>query len=160
MTDEPRITAGEMLERLEPMMSRGRRLRNVGALLAGLSGATFTTLLWATEPGPLPDRTHLSFALLTLICLAWTGYGIWSLTRRTPLFALDQVIAAWLATAAALLTATVTVTLAVVRDRGTTLALATSAVLITLGALLVTRAHKRRAVLLRRKTDLTDPDHR
>ncbi|GAA2412306.1 hypothetical protein GCM10010191_22100 [Actinomadura vinacea] len=156
MNDQPPTSAEEMLQRLAPVLSRGRRLRGVGALLTGLAGASFTTVLWATEPDALPDRTHLSFALLLLICLAWTGYGIWSTTRRAPLFALDRVIAGWLALAAALLTTTITITLAAVRDQGVVLALAMSTILITLAGLLLARARARRAALLRRKADLTE----
>jgi hypothetical protein len=144
-----------MLERLSPMLSRGRRLRGVVALLSGLTGAVFITVLWASEPGPLPDRTRLSFALLILVCLAWTGHGIWAATRRAPLFALDRVIGAWLGLAAALLTTAVTVTLAAVRDRGLVLALAVNAVLITAAVLITVRAHTRRSTLLRRKAELT-----
>ncbi|MCP9949504.1 hypothetical protein [Actinomadura madurae] len=156
MNDEPRTSAEEMLERLTPMLSHGRRLRGVAALLSGLAGTVFVTVLWATEPGPLPDRTRLSFALLILVCLAWTGHGIWSATRRAPLFALDRVIGAWLGLAAALLTTTVTVTLAAVRDRGLVLALAVNAVLVTAAVLVAVRAHRRRSTLLRRKAELTD----
>lgn len=157
MNDEPRTSADEMLERLAPMLGRGRRLRGVGALLVGLTGAAFTTALWATEPAPLPDRTRLSFALLILVCLAWTGFGIWTAARRAPLFALDRVVAAWLALAAALLTGTVTITLAAVRDRGLVLAVALSALLIATAALLTARAHTHRAALLHRKAELTRP---
>jgi hypothetical protein len=155
MNDEPRMSAQEMVERLAPMLSRGQRIRGVGALLAGLAGGVFTTALWTTEPGPLPDRTHLSFALLVLLCLAWTGYGIWTTTRRTPLFALDRVIATWLGLAAAVLTTTVTVTLAAVRDRGVVPAVVMSVLLITTAVLLTARARARRVALLRRKADLT-----
>jgi hypothetical protein len=37
---------------------------------------------------------------LVLIGLGWEGYGAGALTRPTPLFALDRMIAAWLAVAA------------------------------------------------------------
>ncbi|WP_433463123.1 RNA polymerase sigma factor [Spirillospora sp. CA-128828] len=158
---EPRTSAEEMLDRLAPTLSRGRRLRGVAALLSGLAGAAFTTVLWASEPGPLPDRTSLSFALLILVCLAWTGHGIWSATtRRAPPFALDRVIGAWIGLAAALLTTTVTVTLAAVRGRGLLLALVVNTILITAAVLIAVRAHRRRTSLLRRKAELTDLDAR
>ncbi|WP_067794745.1 hypothetical protein [Actinomadura formosensis] len=155
MNDEPRMSAEEMLERLAPMLSRRRRLRGIGALLAGLTGAVFTTVLWVTEPGSLPDRTRLSFALLILVCLAWTGYGIWLTARRAPLFALDRVVGAWLGLTAALLTGTITITLAAVRERGLITALVVSAIIVAVAVLLTVRAHSHRAALLRRKAELT-----
>ncbi|TDD18725.1 transmembrane transport protein [Nonomuraea diastatica] len=94
MTEEgPRLSAKEMIEWLEPSLSPWRRVRAVAALLAGLGGVVFVATLWWSEPGPLPGRTHLAFAVLTVFCLAWAGYGAWLLTRRVPLFATDQVIA-------------------------------------------------------------------
>ncbi|WP_149259141.1 hypothetical protein [Actinomadura sp. K4S16] len=158
MNEEPHASPDDMLDRLDPMLSRGRRLRGIGALLSGLTGAAFLTALWTTEPGPLPDRTRLSFALLILVCLAWTVFGIWTITRRAPLFALDRVVAAWLALTAALLTGTVTTTLAAVRGRGLLPAVAASAALIALTALLTVRARARRTALLRRKAELTTSD--
>ncbi|SNT50947.1 hypothetical protein SAMN05443665_103735 [Actinomadura meyerae] len=160
MTDETRPSAEDMIDRLAPMLSRRQRLRGVAALLTGLSGAAFVTTLWTTEPGGLPDRTQLAFALLTLTCLAWSGYGAWLVARRAPLFALDRVIAGWLALAAALLTTAVTVTLAAIRDRGLIPALIVGGVLITGTALFNVRAHHKRRTLLHRKEELTAQDQR
>ena len=69
------------------------------ALVGGLTAAAVIGVLWITEPA-LPPRTQVAFGGLVLIGLAWAGYGSWALTRRTPLFALDRVIAAWLSVAA------------------------------------------------------------
>ncbi len=64
--------------------------------LLGLVGAGLISVLWATEPG-LPVRTRAALAVLVTVGLGWTTFGTWAVTRRTPLFARDRVIAAWLA---------------------------------------------------------------
>ncbi|WP_182873415.1 RNA polymerase sigma factor [Microbispora sp. H10670] len=85
------IARRSVTDRLSPVLSLRTRIRAVAALLAGVAGAVFMGTLWWTEPGPLPGRTHLAFALLTVFCLVWAAYGGWLLTRRIPLFATDQV---------------------------------------------------------------------
>ncbi|MEV4087457.1 hypothetical protein AB0J43_45075, partial [Nonomuraea fuscirosea] len=114
----PRLSAQEMIERLESSLSKRRRIRAVTALLAGLVGAVFVTSLWATEPGPLPGGTHTAFAVLTGFCLAWTCYGGWVLTRRAPLFATERVIAAWIAVAASVTATALMTAIAVIRGTG------------------------------------------
>ncbi|MCG5219989.1 hypothetical protein [Streptosporangium sp. KLBMP 9127] len=156
MSDEPRQSAEEMLGRLSGALSPWRRIRGAVALLAGLAGAIFMVALWATEPGPLPDGTRLAFALLTTFCLAWVGYGCWAVLRRAPLYALDQVVAAWLALAASVLTTVVTVTVTALRGPGPVPALAAGVVFVAVAVALVVRAHVRRAALLRRKRDLEE----
>ncbi|MEV7808398.1 hypothetical protein AB0O28_36160 [Microbispora sp. NPDC088329] len=118
MTEEPRLSAREMIERLEPALSRARRVRAVTSLLSGLSGTAFMTALWGGEPGPLPGGTQVVFALLIVACLAWAGYGGWLLMCRVPLFATDRVVAAWIALASSLATTAVLATLAVRRGTG------------------------------------------
>ncbi|WP_239513818.1 hypothetical protein [Streptosporangium sp. 'caverna'] len=144
----------DMIGRLSGPLSLRSRIGNVVALLGGLGGALFTGLLWATEPA-LPGRTHLAFGVLVALGLAWAGYGTWALTRRTPLFALDRVIAAWLAvTATGLLTAG---TVAIAVARGTWVSAAGILVAVTLGAValvILVRARAARAALLRRKREL------
>ncbi|MGV9305899.1 MULTISPECIES: hypothetical protein [unclassified Nonomuraea] len=156
MTEErPRLSAQEMIERLEPSLSPGRRLRAVTALVAGLAGAVFVAALWWSEPGPLPGRTHLAFALFTVFCLAWTGYGGWLLTRRVPLFATDRVIAAWIGLAASLATTAALAAAAVQRGAGLVLALAVGGLFVAAALVLAVRAHARRTALLRRVRELT-----
>lgn len=144
----------DMIGRLSGPLSLRRRIGHVVALLGGLGGALFTGLLWATEPA-LPGRTHLAFGALVALGLGWAGYGAWALTRRTPLFALDRVIAAWLAVAATgLLTAG---TAAVAATRGTwagTAGVAVAATLAVLAVAVLLRARAERAALLRRKREL------
>ncbi|MFI7112244.1 hypothetical protein ACIBK9_38445 [Nonomuraea sp. NPDC050227] len=147
MTDGPRLTADQIIERLEPSLSPWRRVRALTALLAGAAGTVFVCALWWTEPGPLPGRTHLAFAALTAFCLAWACYGGWLSTRRTPLFARDRVIAGWIALAAALLTTALVAAVA-------TGALALGLAFVAASAVLTGQAHARRARLLRLKRDL------
>lgn len=155
MTDEPRVSADEMIGRLSPSMSPWRRLRGAVPLVAGLAGTVFVGSLWATEPGPLPGRTQLAFALFTVFCLAWAGYGGWVVTRRAPLYALEQVIAAWLAVTASVVTTAVVATIAVQRGSGLPGVVAGGAAFVVVSVVLAVRAHARRAALLRRKRELT-----
>ncbi|WP_305075870.1 RNA polymerase sigma factor [Microtetraspora sp. AC03309] len=103
----------------------------------------------------LAGRTHLAFTALTAFCLAWAGYGAWAITRRAPLFALDRVIAAWLATTASTVMTVVLAVAAVQRGTGLVPSLVTGAVLVVIAIVLAVRAHAHRAALLRRKRELT-----
>ncbi|MEV4410338.1 hypothetical protein [Catellatospora sp. NPDC049609] len=155
MSEQPGRTAQEIVDRLEASLSLRARVRAVTALLAGGLGAAFLSLLWLTEPAPLPGRTRLAFALFILICLAWAGYGALLLTRKVVLFATDQVVAAWIAVAAS---ATTTGLLAVIAaERGTGLwpVLAVGGAFVAVSGALAVRAHARRAGLLRRRHELT-----
>ncbi|WP_049556242.1 hypothetical protein [Nonomuraea sp. SBT364] len=160
MTEEPRLTAQDMIEQLEPALSRRTRIRAVTALPAGVAGAVFVGTLWSSEPGPLPGRTHLAFALFTVFCLAWAVYGGWLLARRVALFATDQVIAAWIGLAASLATTTVVTVVAVQRGTGWGLALAAGSLFVAVALVLTVRAHARRAALLRRMRELTGGEER
>ncbi|MEU6714180.1 hypothetical protein ABZ897_22160 [Nonomuraea sp. NPDC046802] len=153
--EEPRLSAHEMIERLEPSLSPRRRVRALATLLAGLAGTAFVSALWWTEPGPLPDRTHLAFALFTVFCLAWAGYGGWLLTRRVPLFATDRVIAAWISLAASLTTTAVLTVIAVQRGTGLGGTLLLGGLFVGVALVLAVRAHTRKAALLRRVRELT-----
>ncbi|MGW5264818.1 hypothetical protein ACWEQG_27900 [Microbispora sp. NPDC004025] len=155
MNNEPRQSAQDMIERLAPVLSLRTRIRAVTALLAGVAGAVFVSTLWWSEPGPLPGRTRLAFASLTVFCLAWAGYGGWLLTRRVPLFAADRVIAAWIGLAASLATTAIVTVVAVQRGTGAWLALAVGGLFAAVAVVLVVRAHLRRAALLRRRHELT-----
>ncbi|MEU3165354.1 hypothetical protein [Streptosporangium sp. NPDC006930] len=144
----------DMIARLSGPLSLRRRIAHVVALLGGLGGALFVGLLWATEPA-LPGRTHLAFGALVALGLAWAGYGAWALSRRTPLFALDRVIAAWLAVAATGLLTAGTAVVAVSRGTWTGMAgVAVAATLTVLAVALLLRARADRAALLRRKREL------
>jgi hypothetical protein len=149
--DEPRLSAEEMIARLEPSLSPWRRVRGVATLVAGAAGTVFVTALWWSEPGPLPGRTQLAFALFTVFCLAWACYGAWLLARRAPLFATDRVIAGWLALAASIATTTLVAAVTPQPMAG----LAGGGAFVVVSAVLTVQAHARRAALLRRKRELT-----
>ncbi|MBL7256910.1 hypothetical protein [Paractinoplanes lichenicola] len=93
------MTPEDVLGRLDARLSPGRRIAYVVVALAGLVGSALIGLLWATEPA-LPTRTGVAFAVLIAIGLSWTVVGTWAVTRRTPLFARDRVVAGWLGLAA------------------------------------------------------------
>ncbi|MFI6743994.1 hypothetical protein ACIBI9_64975 [Nonomuraea sp. NPDC050451] len=160
MTDEPRLSAQDMIEHLAAVLAPRNRIRAVAALPAGVAGTVFVGTLWWTEPGPLPGRTQLAFALFTGFCVAWAAYGGWLLTRRVPLFATDQVIAAWIGLAASLATTAVVAVMAVQRGTGAGLALAVGGLFVAVALALAVRAHARRAALLRRMHELTGQEER
>ena len=135
--------------------------RRVGYLVAGLGGlatAAVVVVLWTTEPGVLPLRTRIAFATVIGIGLTWAGFAGWALARR-PLFAIDRVIASWLAVAFSALVALATVAIALSRA-GTAVVLACGGVGATLtiaaGAMLA-RARAHRRTLLDRRDELQRP---
>lgn len=76
--------------------------------------------------------------------------------RRTPLFAAERVVAAWLGLTATTLFATVAVVIATLRDRtGPALFTAIGALLLVLAVANLVHARRRRAGLLRRKRELS-----
>lgn len=93
------MTPEDVLGRLDARLSPVRRIAYVVAALTGFVGSALIALLWATEPA-LPTRTGVAFAVLIAIGLSWTVVGLWAITRRTPLYARDRVVAGMLALAA------------------------------------------------------------
>jgi hypothetical protein len=147
------VNPEQMINQLSGRLSLRRRVAIVVAMLGGLAVAIVVGLLWATEPA-LPGRTRVAFGALVVVGLAWAGYGVWVLTRRTPLYALDRVIAAWLAlTATSLLAGTVAV-VAILRHRAEPVAAGTALGLLVVAVANLVRARARRAALLRRKREL------
>jgi hypothetical protein len=148
------MTPEDVLARLSGPLSLRRRLGYLALTLAGLGGALLVGSLWATEPA-LPGRTAAAFALLTLVGLGWAGYGGWVLTRRTPLFARDRVVAAWIALAAWLAGGAGVAAIAASRHR---LPVGLAVVVGILGVAALANlvvAHRRRAALLRHIADLS-----
>ena len=147
----------DMIDRIAGQLSLRRRIATVVALLGGLAVVVVVGLLWATEPG-LPPRTHLAFGAIVAGGLAWAIYAGWVLSRRTPLFALDRVIAAWLAMAATGLLAVPVAIVTIVRHRVAPAAAVTGALLLVLvlalASINLVRARSHRAALLRRKRHL------
>ncbi|GGP05609.1 hypothetical protein LDL08_06865 [Nonomuraea glycinis] len=77
------------------------------------------------------------------------------ISRRAPLFALDRVLAGWLAVAASTVTTALIVAVAVGRDASVVPAVVGGATFIVVSAVATARAHAVRAALLRRKWELT-----
>ena len=132
--------------------------RRVGHLMAGLGGlamAVNVALLWATEPGALPVRTRIAFAAVIGIGMMWAGFAGWALARR-PLFAIDRVIAGWLAVTFSALTTLGMVAIALTRA-GTAAALACGglgATLTVVAGAVLARARAYRRTLLARRHEL------
>ena len=137
--------------------------RRVGHLVAGLGGLAMAAtigLLWATEPGGLPQRTRIAFAAMIGIGMTWASFAGWALARR-PLFAVDRVIAAWLGVTFSALMTLGMVTVALMRAStagvlacgglGVTLTVVASTVLI--------RARAYRRALLARRHELERQEH-
>ncbi|MGV9359242.1 hypothetical protein [Amycolatopsis sp. NPDC003731] len=148
----------ELERALAAEVSLRSRMRHVAVGLAGGCGAALLTVLWVTEPHPLPARTRAAFAALIAVGLAWAAFAGWVLSRRRPLFARDRVLGARLALAVSL--ATGAAGTAVAASRGTTAELLATAltggVLVVAAGLLLARAHARRAALLRLRDTLRD----
>jgi hypothetical protein len=147
------MNADDVISRLAGRLSLGRRIATVVALVGGLGVSAVVGLLWATEAG-LPARTHLAFAGLVLGGLVWAGYAGWVLTRRTPLFARDRVIAAWIGVVACCVVAVPVAAVTVRRTDAAPVALAPVVALLALAAANLWRARRHRAALLRRKRRL------
>jgi len=143
----------DMINQISGRLSLRRRVATVVALLGGLAVAAVVGLLWATEPG-LPPRTQVAFGAIVVGGLAWAAYGVWVLSRRTPLFALDRVIAAWLALTATGLSAVPVAVVTILRHRTEPVAFVTDAALLVLATINLVRARAHRAALLRRKREL------
>ena len=135
--------------------------RRIGQVLAGLGGLTVAvtiTLLWATEPGELPLRTRIAFAAIIGVGTTWAGFAGWVIARR-PLFAIDRLIAGWLAVAFSVLTTLGLPTVAVMRGSGAAAgASAGLGVVLTAAAgVTLVRARAYRRTLLARRDRLQRP---
>ncbi|AGZ43189.1 hypothetical protein [Actinoplanes friuliensis] len=148
------MTPEEVLSRLEAPLSLRKRIAYLTVALAGLTASALIGLLWATEPD-LPLRTEVAFAVLVTIGLCWAAFGGWAVTRRTPLFARDRVIAAWLGAGAWL---TLTIGASAITILRHEFEPAVAGIVLTLGVLAAVNlraARRARAALTRRKTELS-----
>ncbi|MEV0173268.1 transmembrane transport protein [Streptomyces sp. NPDC050803] len=149
----------EALERaLAAETSLRSRMRYVAAGLAGGCAAALITVLWATEPDPLPARTQAAFAGLIAIGLAWAVFAGWVLSRRRPLFARDRVLGARLALVVTVMSSAAGTALAAVRGTAAgalAVALAGAALVAAAGVLLA-RAQARRRELTRLRDALRE----
>lgn len=147
------MNADDLIDRLAGELSLARRVLNVLVLLGGLGAAVVVGLLWATEPG-LPRGTQAAFAVMVLVGLGWAGYGGWAVTRRTPLFALDRLIAAGLAVVATAVVGGTVITVELADGSVEPVAVGTFAGLLALAVVNLWRASRHRSGLLRRKLEL------
>ena len=137
--------------------------RRVGHLVAGFGGlvtAVVVALLWVTEPGELPVRTRIAFAAMIGIGMTWAGFAGWALARR-PLFAVDRVIAAWLAvTFSALMTfGMVTIALTRASTAGALACAGLGAALTLVASTTLARARTYRRTLLASRHELERQEH-
>lgn len=146
----------DVLAVLDRQLSRSERLRYLTVGLASFAVTAVTGSLWATEAS-LPLRTHLAFAGIVVLGIAWMAVTFYMLTRRRPLYAADRVLATGLAAIATSLVGIATTILAGVRG-GALAALAAgvaSATFVVVAAVLHLSARRRRASLLARRRELT-----
>lgn len=97
MNTRPQTGSLEDIRRLSRgELSLKSRIAYVALLLAAAGMTVVVLSLWLTEPG-LPARTRAAFAVMSVIGGAWTGFALWALRARRPLFAKDEVIAGTMA---------------------------------------------------------------
>lgn len=94
--DTPRPAAEEIRKSLAGELSTRSRLLYTLLLLVDLTLASAVGSLWLTEPS-LPVRTHIAFGLLLGFALTWSGFLVWTLTRRKVLLVWHRVLAGRLA---------------------------------------------------------------
>ncbi|WP_030488587.1 hypothetical protein [Micromonospora chokoriensis] len=149
------MTPEEMLARLDAPLSLRKRVGYLAVAFAGLTGSALIGLLWVTEPG-LPTRTNVAFAVLVAIGLCWAAFGGWAVTRRTPLFARDRVVAGWLGVGAWLVFSVGALIISLVRQEFEPLLLGVVLVLGVVAAVHLRAARRARAALLRRRNALAE----
>ena len=94
----------ETLQGLAEVLSLRRRVRYLVQLFGAGTVAVLVGVLWWSEDG-LPVRTQVGFAVVVGVGLGWAVYAGWALWRGGRLFAVDRVIAGWLALGFAVLLA-------------------------------------------------------
>lgn len=107
----------QVLSLVHGELSSARRWRYRLILLAASVVTAAILSLWATEPGPLPLRLHVAFAVMTTIGSGWIAVLTWILMRHRCPTALDRVATGWMATIACLLFMAVAVPIALQRGQ-------------------------------------------
>ncbi|WP_433317269.1 hypothetical protein ACQP0U_08515 [Micromonospora sp. CA-269861] len=150
------MTPEEVLARLDAPLSLRRRVGYLALAFTALTASALIGLLWATEPG-LPMRTNVAFAVLVAIGLCWAAFGGWAVTRRTPLFARDRVVAGWLGVGAWLAFSVGALVITLVRHQFEPWLLGVVLVLGVVAAVHLRAARRARAALLLRRNALAGP---
>ena len=91
--DVPRVSAADIQRLAAAELSLPSRIGHLVLLGVSLLMAIGVGSLWATEPS-LPPRTHVAFALIVGVAIAWVFFALWVLARRRVLFGSDRVLAA------------------------------------------------------------------
>lgn len=91
MTNDPRPSLEEVRKSLAGELSTRSRLVYTVLLLVDLGLAMAVASLWLTEP-LLPARTQIAFGLLVAFALTWSGFLLWTLTRRKVMLARHRVL--------------------------------------------------------------------
>jgi hypothetical protein len=73
-------------------LSMRARVGYVALMVVSVCSTAGLVSLWTTEPG-LPQRTHVAFAALAAILLAWASFAVWVLRSRRILYGYDRVVA-------------------------------------------------------------------
>jgi hypothetical protein len=94
--ETPRPALEEVRKSLAGELSTRSRLLYTLLLLVDLTMAAALASVWLTEPS-LPVRTHIAFGLLLVFALTWSGFLLWTLTRRKVLLVRHRVLAGRLA---------------------------------------------------------------
>jgi hypothetical protein len=93
------LTVDQAQDIVRRELSTPTRVRYLVFFMLTMTAAALLTMLWLTEPEPLPLRTHVAFGILVAINLAWSALSGWVILRRRVLFAMHRVIAGWMAIA-------------------------------------------------------------
>ena len=99
------IPVEETLRGLSDALSLRARVRYLVQLFGAGAVALLVGVLWWTEDG-LPVRTQIGFGGVIAVGIGWMVYAAHALRRRGRLFAIDRVLAGWVALGFALLLAT------------------------------------------------------
>lgn len=148
------VSIAELAQLTDTELSMSARLGYVALLLVGLASAGVIGSLWLTEPS-LPLRTHVAFASMVAIGLAWAIFAVRVLTSRRTLLARHRVVASRMSVAftgtfliAALIAAYVSNSAAAWAAAG----VAAAMLAVALGML--SHSHRRWAELMQRRESL------
>jgi hypothetical protein len=151
------LTIEQVQDMVRRELSAPTRIGYLLMFLITMTAAGLIGTLWLTEPGPLPLRTHMAFAALVAINVAWSVLFGWVLTKRKVLLALHRVIAGWMALLFCGVFLVVGLTIAVIKMNTTALIAIglVGSVQVVAAVVMLVRARRRRRQLLERRNELT-----